>query len=134
MELETYTRVIDTVRPVEGKNYPVVEAEYVQMPDGKRLSESTIVDGNYAPKLLEGVAEILPDNYYVFGEVDELSVTLIDVDDGRVHEYCFEFKPTEDFTNLAITPTPVWAYEPVIRSGMTSQVSVLRGIAVMLSA
>ena len=129
MELDTYVRVIDTVKPQKGKNYPVVEAADVAMPDGSRLSEM-----NVAPKLVEGTTEILPDNYYVFGDVDNLSVTLIDVDDGRVHEYCFEFKPTEDFTKLTITPAPVWACEPVIRSGMTSQVSILRGIAVMLSA
>ena len=38
MELETYTRVIDTIRPPVGKEFAVVEAEYVSY-NGGRVSE-----------------------------------------------------------------------------------------------
>lgn len=75
-----------------------------------------------------------PDCYHVFGEVDSLYVTLVEADDGKAHEYCFEFIPSEKFTGLSITPTPSWVSPPQFPAGKTCQVSILRGIGVMICA
>lgn len=90
-------------------------------------------DSNYP--IESGVADILPDTYYTFGEVDSLTVNLVDTgDNSKICEYCFEFIPSDNFTGLTITPEPKWAHELRFIPGMTCQVSVLRGIGVMLCA
>lgn len=84
--------------------------------------------------VVSGQTQIIPGRYHVFGEVDELSVTLIEVDDGNVHEYQFEFIPSDNFTTFSIEPEPSWVYTPSIVKGKTHQVSILRGIGVMACA
>ena len=118
-------RVPSTIVPYN-ENYPAVNAEHVGMPDGSRLSDLSV-----APKIAEGAEELQPETYYTFGEVSQLSVTLAEKDDGKAHEYLFEFVPKEDFSGLAITPEPVWVAEPQYPAGKTCQVSILRGLAVM---
>lgn len=121
--------LIDKIKPKNGGTFSLVDASDVEMPDGTRLSEQTI-----GMKIVEGSAEIQPDTYYVFGEVSELAVSLVTVDDGKAHEYCFEFIPTADFSGLTVTPEPTWANEPQFTDGKTCQVSILRGVAVMVCA
>lgn len=121
-------KIYDTFKP-QG-DYPAVEAADVQMPDGSRLSNISI---SY-PIVADGATAITPDTYHVFGEVTSLSVTLVEVNDGKLHEYCFEFIPAEDFAGLTITPEPRWATEPQFAAGKTCQVSVMRGIGVSISA
>lgn len=122
--------VIDTIKPKNGGSFPIVEAADVLMPDGKRLSEGST--GAYPVK--PGAAEIEPEVFYSFGEVDSLTVTLLSDDDGKAHEYCFEFIPSENFTGLTVTPEPRWAGEPQFAAGKTCQVSIFRGIGVSVSA
>lgn len=123
------TIILEKIKQVEGRDYPLVDASDVEMPDGTRLSELSV-----SYPLSEAATELNPEKYYVFGEVDSLAVTLAEVDDGKIHEYCFEFIPTEDFTELAITPEPRWAREPQYPTGKTCQVSIVRGVGVMVSA
>lgn len=106
-----------------------VDAADVEMPDGTRLSELST-----APNVVEGTTELQPDTYHVFGEVSTLSVTLVEADDGKAHEYCFEFIPAEGFSGLEVTPAPRWAVDPDIEVGKTYQVSILRGIGVIAGA
>lgn len=75
-----------------------------------------------------------PDKYYVFGTVDSLSVTLQNIDDGYAHEYCFEFTIADEFYGMSITPEPKWVDDPVIEHNKTYQVSILRGIGVIVGA
>lgn len=77
---------------------------------------------------------IEPEKYHVFGSVDALNITLQEVNDGYAHEYCFEFVPTADFSGLTITPEPAWANVYQFAEGKTCQVSILRGVAVMVCA
>lgn len=91
--------------------------------------------GSGIPPIVENSErDIEPETYHVYGEVSELSVNLIQKDDGKLHEYCFEFIPTADFTGLTITPEVSWANAPIYLAGMTCQVSVLRGVAIMVNA
>lgn len=120
-------KIYDTLVP-QG-DYPAVKAEDVEMPDGTRLDAlSTVIP------VVEGAEELLPDRFYVFGEVSTLRVTLVETDDGLAHEYCFEFVAAEDFEGFDITPAPVWNAEIQIVPGKTHQVSILRGIGVMVCA
>lgn len=78
--------------------------------------------------------DLEPEVYQVYGEVSSLSVNLVEKPDGRVHEYCFEFIPAEGFAGLTITPDVRWVDPPTFPVGKTCQVSVLRGVAIMVYA
>lgn len=113
-----------------------IDDKYLSIVDGGKIKGEYLPDdiaGSNYP-IVDGVPELQPDTYYVFGEVDELAVTLAEVDDGTLHEYCFEFTASENFTGLTITPTPNWANHPQCVPGKTHQVTVLRGIGVMVCA
>lgn len=110
-------------------DFALVDAADVEMPDGSRLSELSV---SYP---VQGAQTVLqPERYYVFGQVDSLTVTLAEEDGTAAHEYCFEFIPSENFTQMTVTPTPKWASEPQYPAGKTCQVSILRGIGVMVCA
>lgn len=121
--------VIDTIKPKNGKDFPIVEAEDVAMPDGSRLSEIST-----CYPIAEGSATIKPDTYYVFGEVSVLNLTLEEAADGKVHEYCFEFIPTAAFSELHVSPEVKWATPCTTTAGDVHQVSILRGVGVMIRA
>ena len=141
-------KIYDTMVP-QG-DYPAVKAEHVGMADGTKLDdllaaanlkaaemERAIEDlenqGDAYP-VAAGAAELQPETYYCFGEVSALAVTLAAVEDGLAHEYCFEFIPKAGFTGLTISPEVRWGYEPQYPAGKTCQVSILRGVAVMICA
>lgn len=117
--------VLGTVKPKNGKS-PVAEAQDILMPDGSRLSDFDSV----AP-VVPGTAVLEPETYYVFGTVEELAVTLEQKDDGKAHEFTFEFIPSADFRGMVITPEPVWLREPQYPAGRRCIVSIVRGLAVM---
>lgn len=121
--------ITDKFKPKNNGTFPIIDAVDVEMPDGTRLSDSINKPNPYLQA--EGALQLQPETYYVFGIVNTLSVTLVEADDGRVHEYCFEFIPTEDFDGLTISPEPAWIDTPQIVPGKTHQVSILRGIGVM---
>ena len=121
--------VIDTIKPKNGGKFPLVEAADVEMPDGSRLSEIST-----CYPIAEGSATIKPDTYYVFGEVSALSLTLAEVNDGKVHEYCFEFIPLPGFSELNVSPEVKWATPFTFTAGDVHQVSILRGVGVMIRA
>ena len=116
-------KLYDTLTP--GGDYPLVKAKDVEMPGGGRLSELSV---SY-PIQTEGT-ELQPETYYAFGEVDNLNLTLVEPDDGKAHEFYFEFIPGEDFAGLTITPAPAWVMEPQWAAGKICQVSILRGVGV----
>lgn len=91
-------------------------------------------DTSSAYPIVNGETQMLPDRYHVFGEVDSLDVTLVEVEDGCVHEYCFEFIPSESFSGLTVTPKPQWVTAPQFPAGKTCQVSIMRGLGVMICA
>ena len=119
--------IYDKIKP-KGE-FAIADAADIEMPDGSRLSD---LNTNYP--LEEGTEVLAPDKYYVFGEVSSLAVTLEETNDGKVHEYAFEFTPTEDFAGLTVTPEPKWVAEPQFVFGKTCQVSIMRGIGVLIRA
>ena len=127
--------LIDKIKPKNGGSFSLVDAADVELPDGKRL-DAVIeeLDDRFPLEELSGTAVLKPEKYYVFGEVSELSVTLEEPEDGKVHEYYFEFSPTEDFGGLNISPEPKWVSAPQFVAGKTCQVSIVRGIGVLIRA
>ena len=121
-----------TVTQIDNKYLPILESENDTYKIKVEYLPDDISGANYP--IVDGVAELQPDTYYVFDEVDELSVTLVDIDDGKVHEHCFEFKASDNFTTLTITPEPNWATPPQYIPGKTHQVTILRGIGVIVCA
>ena len=73
-----------------------------------------------------------PEKYYEFGMVDELDIKLAAVNDGYAHEYFFEFTPSSNFTEIKISPKVEWPYGHAVEIGKTYQVSILRGMGVMV--
>jgi hypothetical protein len=121
-------KIYDTIKP-DG-TFPIAEAADIEMPDGTRLSEFSA--GAYPE--VEGTSSLLPDKYYVFGKVSSLNLILIETTDDKAHEYCFEFIPGPDFSGLTISPEVKWAMPCVFLPNITHQVSVLRGVGVMIHA
>ena len=117
-------KIYDTFAP-QG-DYPAVKAEDVAMPDGSRLSA-----WNPAYPAREGVNQLQPEIYYRFGEVSSLDVTLVQPEDGLAHEFVFDFTPTEEFTELTISPEVTWIADPQFPPGKRCIVSVCMGLAVM---
>lgn len=122
--------LISKIKPKGGGTFAMVDAEDVEMSDGTRLSDNSL--GSY--KIVQGNNTIEPGKYYVFGEVSSLDVTLVENDNGMAQEYCFEFVAASDFTTLTITPEPRWATIARVIPGNIHQVSILRGIGVMICA
>lgn len=76
-----------------------------------------------------------PETYYVFGEVDSLPVYCNDPSDGLIHEFAFEFIPSANFTAIEFGSTaPSWATPVQFPVGRVCQVSIMRGVGVMISA
>ena len=107
-----------------------IDSEQVIMPDGSKLSDVSL----NIYKVVEGASAIEPGKYYDFGVVDSLNVELVEADDTIANEYCFEFVANENFGGLTITPEPRWAVPTQFIPGKTHQVSILRGIGVMVCA
>lgn len=128
--------LISGIRQANGGDFPLVDASAIQVDDtGKRLDKALEEIRLSSYPIVETSDSILmPDQFYVFGTVDSLVVTLQDVDDGYTHEYCFEFSTADKFYGMSITPEPKWVDAPAIETNKTYQVSILRGIGVIIGA
>lgn len=120
-------RVAGMLEPANPKN-PVAKAEHIEMPDGSRLSDFNPV---YPVKAAQSGAVLEPETFYQFGEVSELAVTLAQKEDGKAHEYWFDFEPAEGFAGLTITPEPRWMVDPQYPVGKRCLVGIVMGMAVM---
>lgn len=86
------------------------------------------------PVVESSISDLQPDIYQVYGEVDGLDITLVEKNDGRLHEYAFEFIPKEGFQGLNIIPPVKWVKSPEFAEGRVHQVSIVRGVGVMVYA
>ena len=110
-----------------------ISKSYLIQPDGNGVG--TLVELNVSvPVEASSAADLEPDTYRVYGEVDTLTVNLVPKDDGLVHEYCFEFIPTEAFTELNVTPEVQWANILRFEPGRVHQASIVRGVGVLVYA
>ena len=134
--------LIDKIKPKNNGAFALVDAHDVAMPDGTRLDETMEQIGGYpiisdmsSIPVTEGKYVLSPEVYYSFGTVDSLAVICADPDDGKIHEFVFELTPTDKFTKIDFGGTaPVFANDEQYPPGKLCQVSILRGIGVMVSA
>lgn len=113
---------VEVSRPYSQANLAYAAAEAY----GGKYTVTDVTDESAASYLEPGV-------YHVFGVVDELTIRLPEVDELNAFEYAFEFIPSESFAGLVITPEVRWTVEPIFFAGKTHQVSILRGVGVMIS-
>ena len=96
---------------------------------------STRIGRMRVEEMTTGEATILPNVYYVWGEVAELTITLGDfTNDGYTDEYCFEFVSGEVATTLIMDEGIKWVLELNIEANKKYQVSILNGIGVIAGA
>lgn len=82
--------------------------------------------------MTETTATLEPDKFYLFGEVSALNITLAPVEEGYASQYIFQFtSPLESPTTLTMPVTIIWSDIPTIKGGMTYQVSVVEGLAMI---
>ena len=124
-------KIYDTIKPDGG--FPIAEAVDIKMPDGTRLDEF-LEDITPAYPVATSGTQLQPETFYSFGEVDGLTLNLVDPGDGLAHEYCFEFTPNENFSGLTISPEVKWATPCIFLHRCVHQVSILRGVGVMINA
>ena len=126
-----FVELMAKIKPKGGGTFPMVDAVDIDMGDDVRLPE--VLDDirdSMAYSIVEGDHEIKPEHYHVFGEVESLAVTLVELDDEKAHEYVFEFTPADGFAGLTISPEPVWLGDPQFPIGKPCIVSIVRGKAV----
>lgn len=108
-----------------------IAKSYLIQPDGNGIG--TLV-AQLPPIVESAAADLQPDTYQVYGEVDALNINLVPRDDGRVHEYAFEFIPTAAFTELRVTPEVKWANILRFEPGRVHQASIVRGVGILVYA
>ena len=80
----------------------------------------------------ETALAIESDKFYKWGGVTALNITLNAPKEGCVASYYFQFTcPADAATSLALPVDIVWAETPTIKAGMTYQVSIVNGLAVI---
>lgn len=122
---------------IEQSNGLLVEVSRPYSQENLLHAAAEAYGGNYtvADVTDEAAASYLePGVYHVFGLVDELTIRLPEDDELNAFEYAFEFIPSEDFSGLTVIPAIRWFNEPVFLTGVPHQVSILRGIGVIISA
>lgn len=117
-------------------DFPIAHAKDIEMPDGSRLSEFSGGGGSGYPVVVASQTTMIikPNTYYVFGTVDSLSIGFGEPDDGKLHEFAFEFTPSSNFSGLTFNGSVQWANEQYYITGKPVQVSIVRGIGVSVSA
>lgn len=105
---------------------------------GAKLDSSTYNSekANFASKVstedvTENTKELQPNKYYIFGEVETLTLTLAAGEEGKLAEYMFEF-------TSGTTPTTITEIEGIewkgdtIEANKVYQASISRGIGILI--
>lgn len=157
--VDTANRAVDTagtaaqtaaaaLKAASEKELPAVTEEdddkVLQAEDGQWKSKKLIVpwgsivdvpEISLALPLVEAVtADIEPETYTAFGKVDSLEVNLLQKNDELVHEYTFEFIPSENFTGLTVTPEVKWVNDLHFEPNRIHQASIVRGVGILVYA
>ena len=75
---------------------------------------------------------IMPNVFYVWGEVESLDITLSEPDDESiVNEYMMQFTSGEVATTLILPSEIKWASTPTIQANKVYQISIVNNLAVM---
>ena len=78
------------------------------------------------------VLSIMPNVFYVWGEVESLEITLAQPDDTSiVNEYMIQFTSGDVATTLILPSDIKWMSTPIIQANKVYQISIVNNLAVM---
>lgn len=79
----------------------------------------------------ETTLELSPNKFYKFGEVTNLTLTLVPEIENIYNEYMFQFTSGTTPTTLSLPDTIKWAGDNTIEANKIYQVSIVNNIAVL---
>lgn len=81
--------------------------------------------------IAENTKELQPNKYYIFGEMETLTLTLAAGEENKLSEYMFEFTSGTTPTTLTLPETVKWMGDHTIEASKIYQVSIINNIAVL---
>lgn len=105
------------------------------IPDVGQLATKTELSSKANKVSVENVSEntkeLQPNKYYIFGEMETLTLTLAAGEENKLSEYMFEFASGTTPTTLTLPESVKWIGSNTIEASMTYQVSIVNNIAVL---
>lgn len=81
--------------------------------------------------MTETTASIAPNILHVWGEVEELNITLAEGEEGVVNEYMVQFTSGATATTLTLPDSIVWMSSPNIKANKTYHLSIINNLGVI---
>lgn len=127
-EMNQISQKID--EPVDGVN-----TNANNIPDVGQLATKTELSSKANKVSVENVSEntkeLQPNKYYIFGEMETLTLTLAAGEENKLSEYMFEFTSGTTPTTLTLPESVKWIGSNTIEASKTYQVSIINNIAVL---
>lgn len=105
------------------------------IPDVGQLATKTELSSKANKVSVENVSEntkeLQPNKYYIFGEMETLTLTLAAGEENKLSEYMFEFTSGTTPTTLTLPESVKWIGSNTIEASKTYQVSIINNIAVL---
>lgn len=105
------------------------------IPDVGQLATKTELSSKANKVSVENVSEntkeLQPNKYYIFGEMETLTLTLAAGEENKLSEYMFEFTSGTTPTTLTLPESVKWIGDNTIEASKTYQVSIVNNIAVL---
>lgn len=105
------------------------------IPDVGQLATKTELSSKANKVSVENVSEntkeLQPNKYYIFGEMETLTLTLAAGEENKLSEYMFEFTSGTTPTTLTLPESVKWMGNNTIEASKTYQVSIVNNIAVL---
>lgn len=105
------------------------------IPDVGQLATKTELSSKANKVSVENVSEntkeLQPNKYYIFGEMETLTLTLATGEENKLSEYMFEFTSGTTPTTLTLPESVKWMGNNTIEASKTYQVSIVNNIAVL---
>lgn len=105
------------------------------IPDVGQLATKTELSSKANKVSVENVSEntkeLQPNKYYIFGEMETLTLTLAAGEENKLSEYMFEFTSGTTPTTLTLPESVKWIGDNAIEASKTYQVSIVNNIAVL---
>lgn len=110
-------------------------AKKEEIPDVSKLTTkeelSAKMDKVSTESVYENTKELAPGKYYIFGEVETLTLTLAAGEEGKLAEYMFEFTSGATPTTITDIAGIEWKGD-TIEANKVYQASISRGIGILI--
>lgn len=120
----------------DGKYQPIGNyALKSEIPDTSQLATKTELSAKADKVSTENVSEttkeLQPNKYYIFGEVETLTLTLAEGEENKLAEYMFEFTSGTTPTTITEIAGVEWKGD-TIEANKVYQASISRGIGILI--